>query len=149
MGEVTPLPSAQTADEKRAAAEAERKKFMASIAGAKLRAKELPHDLLKLVAPAVANMMLVDLLNGKWRIKTADEAIRIAKLASEIGRAELGEGTGSQPLTAAERKVRIEELAVLSRELEARKAMLEDQAAGLPHEADGEAQAGSVAEASA
>lgn len=148
MGDVTPLPSAMTPDEKRAEAEAARKKFIASIAVAKLRAQELPRDLLKLVAPAVANLMLVDLLNGKWRVKTADEAIRIAKLASEIGRAELGEGSGSQPLTPEERKVRIDELATLSRELDARRSMLESQAVELPDEADGEAPPGSVVAAS-
>lgn len=148
MGDVTPLPAAMTPEEKRAAAENERKKFLASIAVAKLRAQELPRDLLKLVAPAVANLMLVDLLNGKWRVKTADEAIRIAKLASEIGRAELGEGSGSQPLSPEERKVRIDELAALSKELDARRSMLESQAVELPDEADGEAPPDSIVAAS-
>lgn len=146
--EVTDLPTAQTREQKLEAAKAEQRKFMAAIAGAKLRAEQLPRDLLKLVAPAVANLMLVDLLNGKWRIKSADEAIRIAKLASEIGRAELGEGSGSQPLTPEERKVRIDELAALSRELEARRNVLESEAAGLPPEIDGEAEAGSPVAAS-
>lgn len=136
MSEVTELPGAQSREEKLARAEAARKAFVAKVAGAQLRAKELPRDLLKILAPAVANVMLVDLLNGKYPVRTAQEAAQIAKLASEIGRAEMGEGYGNQPMTAEERRQKIDELALMQAELKKRQEILAAQESGLPPEAD-------------
>lgn len=129
---VTPLPGTQTLAEKRAAADAKRKEFLARVKGAELKSLELPRSMLKVIPFAVANLMMVDILNGRIKVRTAGEAAQIAKIALEMGRLEMGDAVNAEPLTSDERKQRITEAGMLMQELKKRKDILEAQADDTP-----------------
>jgi hypothetical protein len=81
---------------------------------------------------AAANQMLVLIVNGKLKPKTASEAIQVAKLAVDIGRAEVGEAAGDQPKTKAERDVLHAEAKGLLDRIRERRGVLELEADGTP-----------------
>lgn len=128
---VLPAPvDARSVEQRKELARIERARFLSGISGAQLRARELPRDLLKVLPFAVAGRIFADVLNGNIKIKTASEAAQMAKIAVEIGRAELGEATSAEPLTSEERQTRIKAAGVMLEEIRIRKEILEAEETG-------------------
>lgn len=115
-------------DNRRKAAEQARRRFAAQIAGAQARESYLSRDMLKTMPFAVADLMFIKLLTGELVPRNAGEAAQVARLAVEVGRAELGESTAVEPLTAKERDQRIAAARALEKALAARRGDLERQA---------------------
>lgn len=121
--------AAQKAHEnKKAAAQAAREAFLATIAGAKVRVAHVPRPLITETAFAVTNLMLAKILTGELVVTNAKEAAMIAKMALDIGRLEIGDpASNTGELTPEERDRRIEAAKELRKELEKRQAALEGE----------------------
>lgn len=109
--------TAEAADRRRKGAEAKRR-FEATIAGAKSRAALLDRELLGELSFSAALIAVMAIVNGTVEIKTAKEAAEVARALVDIGRLERGDPSAhSTQLSPEERAVRIESAKRLRDEL--------------------------------
>lgn len=124
MAEVARIPGTQSDQERTAEARRIRARFAASVNGAKLRARDLPRNLVGALAFAAANRALIAVVNGEVKFKSAAEAAQVAKAAAEVGRLELGEGAGA-PISEDERKAKVAQLRDLMKAIDTEAERLE------------------------
>lgn len=117
--EPEPKPAAQAQRERDAA----RRKlaFDALVKNATAKSSQLERRLLTSFAFGTANLMLAEILAGKVEPKDAKQAAEIAKIALDIGRTEMGEGSVlPENLEPYERRAKIAEAKAMLAEIRER-----------------------------
>lgn len=115
----------ELAERRVATAAAKRAEFLSLIAGGKVRAAELPRDLISQFGFAVAGFALAQVLTGQVKITSAREAAELAKVGTELGRLESGAEPGSnKEMSPEERQRLIDNASSLGKSLQERRDQL-------------------------
>lgn len=122
------LPEASTADpdhdERVQIAAANKARFEGAVRGAQARAEMLPRSIISQLAYGVSAKMLVELIRGTYKPKSAKEAADIAKITYELARRESGESDLTITITTPEERAKaLETLRILRETALARAGM--------------------------
>ena len=110
--------------ERAEAAMAAKSEWEKMVAGAEARISTLKRELIPLLGFGVAEVMLMQVLNGTLEVKDAKQAAEVAKIALELARTEQGESRENLgvALTADERAKREARIAAMAAEVAAKNA---------------------------